>query len=110
MLRLGELGKALAESSFAEVAVITDGLPPESAAGSWVSLVAPETVDDGVLGYLRDGDTLRIDLESGRIRTGVKASEMESRDSLAVDLPAGNGYAVRYARSALPALEGAGFG
>lgn len=110
LLRLDGLGRALAESGLAEVAVITDGLPPESAAGSWVSLVAPETVDDGVLGYLRDGDTLRIDLESGAIRTGVKAHEMDSRESLAEDLPTGTGYAARYARSALSAIEGAGFG
>ena len=33
-----------------------------------------------MIGLLRDGDFLRIDLAEGRIRTGVKAGELEDRD------------------------------
>jgi dihydroxy-acid dehydratase len=109
--RLERLARALRESGLEEgVAVVTDGLPPKEARGTWVSLVSPEAAAGGVIGQLRGGDTLRIDLEEGRIRTGVKADEMEGRDPYEFSDPAGAGYAGRYARSALPALEGAGFG
>jgi hypothetical protein len=50
-----------------------------------------------------------MDLLEGRIRTSVKAGELEGRDPYEPPGPAGAGYAARYARSALPALEGAGF-
>ena len=90
--------------------VITDGLASGRAAGTQISLFTPEAASEGVIGRLRDGDTLRIDLTEGRIRTGVKAGELESRDPYEVPDPADAGYAARYARSALPALEGAGYG
>ena len=110
ILRLERLAQDLRESGLEEsISVITDGLPPRDAKGTWISLVSPEAAADGVIGRLRDGDTLRIDLAEGRIRTGVKAGELEGRDPYKSPDPAGAGYAARYARSALPALEGAGF-
>ena len=109
--RLEQLAQILSESSVeGSVSVITDGLPPRVAGGTWVSLVSPEAAAGGVMGQLRDGDTLRIDLVEGRIRTGVRAEEMEEREPYKPPDPAGTGYVDRYARSALPALEGAGFG
>jgi dihydroxy-acid dehydratase len=111
LLRLDRLAQTLHESGLEEsVSVITDGLPPREARGTWVSLVSPEAATGGVIGRLRDGDSLRIDLEEGRIRTAVKAGELEDRDPYEFPDPTGMGYAARYARSALPALEGAGFG
>jgi dihydroxy-acid dehydratase len=109
--RLERLAQDLRESGLEEsLSVITDGLPPRDAGGTWVSLVSPEAAAGGVIGLLRDGDTLRIDLTKGRIRTGVQADEMQGRDPYEFPDPAGAGYAARYARSALAALEGAGFG
>jgi dihydroxy-acid dehydratase len=109
--RLEGLAQTLHESGLGEsISVITDGLPPREARGTWVSLVSPEAAAGGVIGRLRDGDSLRIDLTQGRIRTGVQADEMERRDPYESSDLAGAGYAARYARSALPALEGAGFG
>jgi dihydroxy-acid dehydratase len=111
LLRLDRLALALHESGFeGSIPVITDGLPPLEARGTWVSLVSPEAATGGVIGRLRDGDSLRIDLAEGRIRTGVKAGELEDRDPYKFPDPTAAGYASRYARSALPALEGAGFG
>jgi dihydroxyacid dehydratase/phosphogluconate dehydratase len=92
------------------VPVLTDGLPPENARGTWASLVTPEVALGGVVGRLRDGDLLRLDLAQGLIRTGVRAGEFGRREPLAIPLFSGFGYAARYARAALPALEGAGFG
>jgi dihydroxyacid dehydratase/phosphogluconate dehydratase len=66
-------------------------------------------VAGGVIGWLRDGDALHISLEEGRIRTGVGAQEFTKREPPEFPDHAGAGYAARYARTALPALEGAGF-
>jgi len=106
LLRLDALGRSLREAGL-EVPVMTDGLAPEDPVGTWISLFTPEAAD-GVLGLLRDGDFLRIDLTEGRIRT--RAKEFDSREPGAFPIGAGTGYAARYARTALPALEGAGFG
>jgi dihydroxy-acid dehydratase len=107
LLRLDALGHSLKETGL-EVPVLTDGLAPEDAEGAWISLFTPETAGGGVLKLLRDGDTLKIDLAEGRIRTGAR--EFASREP--GDFPNGarQAYAARYARYALPALEGAGFG
>ena len=107
--RLDALGQALQEAGL-EAPVLTDGLAPEGAVGSWISLFTPEATEDSVLSLLRDGDTLRMDLAEGRIRTGISAREFESRKPTEFPDRAGTAYAVRYARTALPALDGAGFG
>ena len=107
LLRLDALGHSLKESGL-RVPVMTDGLAPEDVLGPWISLFAPEAAAGGVLRLLRDGDTLRVDLTEGRIRTG--AGEFTSREPGEFSNDAGTAYAARYARTALPALEGAGFG
>lgn len=109
LLRLDDLGRALQEEGL-EVPVLTDGLAPRDPAGIWISLFTPEATEGSVLGLLRDGDTLRMDLVEGRIRTGIGARELESREPTAFLDRADATYATRYARTALPALEGAGFG
>jgi dihydroxy-acid dehydratase len=109
LTRLELLGEAFEDAGLAGV-VLTDGLAPGWSGGAQISLVTPEAASGGVIGLLRDGDPLRIDLVEGRIRTGVKAGELEARDPYEPSEPTGAGYAARYARSALPALEGAGFG
>ena len=105
------LGTALAEAGL-DVPVLTDGLPPSktSLSSPWISLFSPEAALGGVIGLLRDGDTLRFDLAERRIRTGVPADDLESREPFAAPTLPRFGYAARYASSALPALEGAGFG
>lgn len=108
LLRLDRLGGALREAGLS-VSVLTDGLPPENAPGAWASLTAPEAAAGGVIGRLRDGDHLRLDFVEGRIRTGIRADEIRHREPFLVPAPSGFGYAARYARAALPALEGAGF-
>ena len=107
--RLDRLGVALREANL-NVPVFTDGLPPENTAGSWASLATPEAAAGGVIGRLRDGDFLRLDLVEGLIRTGVKADEVRRREPFLIPTSSGFGYVARYARTALPPLEGAGFG
>ena len=109
LLRLDALGAALREAGL-QTPVVTDGLPPAGAEGTWACLFAPEAAMGGVIGRLRDGDPLRISLGEGRIRTGVGARELAEREPRAFPDRTGAGYAARYARTALPGLEGAGFG
>ncbi len=111
ILRLDLLARSLRTNGLTEsVAVVTDGLPPDDAEGTWVSLFDPEAAAGGVIGLLEDGDKLRMVPSEGVIRTGVGAGEFERREPFATPNRAGSGYAARYARSALPALEGGGFG
>lgn len=109
MPRLDALGAALRVAGL-RVPVVTDGLPPAGAEGTWACLFAPEAAMSGVIGRLRDGDTLRLDLEGGLVRAGIPAGELEARGPLEAAGQDGTGYAARYGRSALSALEGAGFG
>jgi dihydroxy-acid dehydratase len=109
LLRLDALGAALREAGL-RLPVVTDGLPPAVAEGTWASMFAPEAAMGGVIGRLRDGDTLRISLVEGRIRAGVGAEELAQREPRRSLDRAGAGYAARYSRGALPGLEGAGFG
>jgi dihydroxy-acid dehydratase len=109
LLRLDALGAALREAELS-LPVVTDGLPPAGAEGFWASVFAPEAAMGGVTGRLRDGDALRISPEEGRIRAGIGAGELVEREPRRFPLRAGAGYAARYARTALPGLEGSGFG
>jgi dihydroxy-acid dehydratase len=108
LLKLERFGEAC-DAAGLDAPVLTDGLAPDRIGGVQISLLTPEAASDGVIGRLRDGDTLRIDLGEGRIRTNVRAGELEERDPYEPPRSIGAGYAARYARSALPALEGAGF-
>jgi dihydroxy-acid dehydratase len=111
LLRLDHLGNALDEAGLSGVVpVLTDGLPPESVPGAWASLATPEAAAGGVIGRLQDGDLLRLNLAEGLIRTGVAAEEIQQREPFVAPPSPGFGYTARYARVALPALEGAGFG
>ena len=109
LLRLDALAGALRESGLS-VPVLTDGIVPEGAQGVWASLFAPEAATGGVIGRLHDGDALRLDFSERRIRTAVGAEELARRKPFEARHAAGRGYEARYARSALPAFEGAGFG
>lgn len=109
LLRLDRLSGALREADL-NVSVLTDGLSPENTAGIWASLATPEATAGGVVGRLQDGDALQLDLAEGLIRTGSKADEIRHREPFLSPASSDFGYAARYARSALPALEGAGFG
>lgn len=107
---LRRLADALKSVRVGNVPVLTDGGAPDGADGTWTSLLTPESAFGGVLGLLRDGDSLTLDLAEGRILADIDAKELPRRETVVSGAPAGAGYAARYARSALPALEGAGFG
>ena len=109
LLRLDRVASVLGEEGLAETfPVLTDGIGPDGVGGVCISLFTPETVEGGILSRLRDGDPIRIDLEEGRLRAGIRAREISDRDPRRLPSRRGAGYAARYANSALPAFEGAG--
>lgn len=107
---LRRLDDALKEAQVENVSVLTDGLAPDLACGTWASLVTPESAQGGVMGLLRDGDSLTLDLVEGRILAEIGPKELARREPVYGAALVGADYAARYARSALPAFEGAGFG
>lgn len=110
LVKLELLGEALDEAGLAaSLPVLTDGLPPDEASGTWISLMTQEAEANGMIGRLRDGDELRMDLQEGRIRAGMKPTEMRSREPYEAVDNQNSGYVGRYARTARNALDGAGF-
>lgn len=109
---LGELANSIATLGLTErVSVLTDGLVPDGASGSWASMFSPEAAAGGVIGRLINDDLLKVNLAEGRILTSVTGEDLSFRRSFRKSsqksLPA---YAKRYAKNNLPAIEGASFG
>jgi dihydroxy-acid dehydratase len=111
LLRLTRLAAALETAGLSgQVPVFTDGLAPDSARGVWASLAASGPGFGGLLARLRDGDRLYVGLNERVVRLGVPTDELRDREPLLEGFAGRAGYRVRYARSALSALQGAGFG
>ena len=109
LIRLDHLENVLSEAGLdREVSVFTDGLAPNGSCGARISLCTPESVAGGVVGLLRDGDSLRVTVKDGRIRAGVNPVELNDRTPPEAP-PDGAGYASRYTRRSRPALEGGSF-
>ncbi len=93
-----------------QVSVLTDGLAPDGAPGSWATMFTPEAAAGGVIGRLTNDDLLKIDLEEGRILTSVNTEDLSRRRTFRKPshkkLPA---YARRYAKYNLPPAEGGSF-
>lgn len=112
LLPLDGLAAAIRSLGLAgRVSVLTDGLAPDDAPGSWASMFSPEAVSGGVIGRLTNDDLLKIDLLEGRILTSVTTEDISRRRTFRKPnqkkLPA---YARRYAKNNLPPTEGATFG
>jgi dihydroxy-acid dehydratase len=64
------------------VAMITDGRFSGATRGPCVGHICPEAWDGGPLAYVRDGDTIEIDVPRGRIELLVPAHELRARMEL----------------------------
>ena len=88
-----------------EVALITDGRFSGASHGFVIGHVAPEAAAGGPLGRLRDGDTIRIDVETRRIDTDA---DLAARDPAPVPpRPIRGGVFDKYARLVSSASRGA---
>ncbi len=69
------MGQGLGES----VALITDGRFSGGTRGACIGHVSPEAAEGGLIGLLRNGDRIRIDIPNGRIEAALAPEEIEKR-------------------------------
>ncbi len=70
-----------------DVLLLTDGRFSGGTTGLCVGHVAPEAVDEGPIAFVRDGDTIRLDVANGTLDVLIDDSEMERRRSEGVTHP-----------------------
>jgi dihydroxy-acid dehydratase len=70
-----------------DVLLLTDGRFSGGTTGLCVGHVAPEAVDEGPIAFVRDGDTIRLDVASGSLDLLVDDEEMARRRSEGVTHP-----------------------
>ena len=94
----------------ADCALITDGRFSGATRGAAIGHVCPEAAAGGLIGLVRDGDTIDIDIENCLINLRVSDEEIEERRKNFTPLikPA-EGYLARYRASVTSASEGAVF-
>ncbi|GAA1968518.1 dihydroxy-acid dehydratase [Terrabacter lapilli] len=70
-----------------DVLLLTDGRFSGGTTGLCVGHVAPEAVDEGPIAFVRDGDTIRLDVASGTLDLLVDEEEMGRRRAEGVTHP-----------------------
>ena len=90
------MGAGLGES----VALITDGRFSGGTRGACVGHISPEAAEGGMIGLLRDGDMIRIDLLEHKLEAILGGAEIESRKKEAKPFTPRiqNGWLGRYAK------------
>jgi len=69
------------------VALVTDGRFSGATRGMCIGHVSPEAVSGGLIGLVRDGDTIAIDARAGTMELRVSADEIRSRRDAALVRP-----------------------
>ncbi|HUU29846.1 MAG TPA: dihydroxy-acid dehydratase [archaeon] len=69
------IGQGLGES----VALITDGRFSGGTRGACIGHVSPEAAEGGLIGLLKDGDIIRLDIAEQRLEADLSEKEIESR-------------------------------
>ena len=92
-----------------EVLLVTDGRFSGGSTGLCVGHVAPEAVDGGPIGLVRDGDRIRIDIPTRRLDLLVDDEELARRRSGVEPLPPrySRGVLAKYSRLVGSASKGA---
>lgn len=92
-----------------EVALITDGRFSGATRGASIGHCSPEAADGGPIALVREGDTIRIDIENGSLDLLVDEKTLEERrkEAKPYTAPIRTGYLARYARHVSSADEGA---
>ena len=92
-----------------QVALITDGRFSGATRGMMIGYVGPEAAAGGPIGWLRDGDRIRIDGQAARLDVLVDAATWAQRQAEAPQPPAEHlsGVLEKYAKLVSPARLGA---
>lgn len=99
------MGKGLGKS----VALITDGRFSGGTRGLCIGHICPEAPEGGLIGLLKDGDKINIDIEKRLIEAALSDEEIASRKATFKPLEpkAQKGYLSRYAKTVSPSNLGA---
>ncbi|SDH84889.1 dihydroxy-acid dehydratase [Agrococcus jejuensis] len=92
-----------------DVLLLTDGRFSGGTTGLCIGHIAPEAVDSGPIAFVRDGDTIRVDIPAQRIDLLVDPAELASRQEGWEPLPPRytRGVLAKYARLVRSAAQGA---
>lgn len=94
----------------ADVALITDGRFSGATRGAAIGHVCPEAAAGGVIGIVRDGDIIDIDINNSSINLRVPQEEIEKRlKEFKPKLREASGYLKRYRNNVTSASKGAVF-
>ncbi|MDR3353784.1 MAG: dihydroxy-acid dehydratase, partial [Synergistaceae bacterium] len=93
------------------VALLTDGRFSGASRGAAIGHISPEAARGGVIGLVRDGDVIRIDIPARSIELVVSDEELKRRASGHVTAlrPTGSQYLERYREFVTSGAEGAVF-
>lgn len=91
------------------VALITDGRFSGATRGASIGHVSPEAADGGVIGLLKDGDIISIDINNAKLDVKLSDEEIEERrkNFKPLEPKVKEGYLARYAKLVSSASEGA---
>ena len=92
-----------------EVALLTDGRFSGATRGACIGHVSPEALEGGVIGLLRDGDVIEIDIPNRKLAVRLSAEEIAERRAVWIKPAAKikSGYLARYAHLVASANTGA---
>jgi dihydroxy-acid dehydratase len=96
-----------------DVALVTDGRFSGASYGFCIGYVTPEAAKGGLIGLVKEGDTITIDINSKTMTLEVSEEELEKRRSVERGDPSGKahmvsaGYPQKYIASVGPANRGA---
>jgi len=99
------MGAGLGES----VALITDGRFSGGTRGACIGHVSPEAAEGGLIGLLKDGDTIRLDIPGHVLEARIADAEIARRRAAAKPWKPRitTGWLARYARQVRNASSGA---
>lgn len=94
------------------VALITDGRFSGATRGAAIGHVSPEAAEGGLIAFVKDGDSISIDIENGTVTLNVSEEEIEARkvgwEPHKPPVKPGS-YLDRYSKMVSSAMEGAVF-
>lgn len=90
------------------VSLITDGRFSGGTRGAAIGHVSPEALEGGPIALVKDGDTIKIDIEKGILELLVDEKELQSRrEKLEIKTKDLSGYLSKYSKMVSSASEGA---
>lgn len=90
------------------VALMTDGRFSGASRGASIGHITPEAADGGLIGRVREGDRITIDIPNRTVALDVPEAELAAREPAVCPDRHLSGVLARYARQAGRASEGAG--